>query len=163
MDTKKSVKHAMKFARAFTAGLIDETPEAHWLHQPSPGANHVLWTVGHLGVSHHWTRCQIDPSTSPRDEHWRKLFAGGSTPTDDASTYPSIADVRAYYEEQWDQLLAMLDRMNDNELEGATPEEASYLAKTKLGLFHFVSWHEGVHVGEIAAVRKALKLEKKFA
>lgn len=163
MDARQQTRAALEFARGFSKGLIDETPADKWLQAPGAAANHVLWNVGHLGVSHHWVRSQIDATVTPRDEKWRKLFGGGSTPTNDAAVYPKIADVRSYYEAQWDAVLAQLDAISDAELAAPVSEDAAYLAKNKLGLFSFIAWHEGLHAGQIAMARKAAGLKPKFA
>lgn len=162
MQTKQQARVALEFARMFSKGLIDETPQDKWLHQPTAGANHVLWNVGHLGVSHHWVRCQIDSSVPPGDEKWRKLFAGGSTPVNDAAAYPKIEEVRAYYEKQWDAVLSLLDKISDAELDAPVPKDSELFSKNKLGLFYFIAWHEGLHAGEIAMARKAAGLKAKF-
>jgi hypothetical protein len=162
MEMRQQARAALEFARGYTKGLIDQTPTERWMHQPYAGANHVLWNVGHLGVSHHWVQCQVNPSVPPSDERWRKLFARGSTPNSDGDAYTSIAEVRAHYEREWDALLALLERLSDAELAAPVPKEASAAGKNKLGLLYFTAWHEGVHAGEIAAIRKALGLKPKF-
>lgn len=162
MEPKQQARAAMEFARMFTRGIIDETPPDKWLFQPTTGVNHVLWNVGHLGVSNRWVRGQIDSSAPPGDADWRKRFAAGSTPVSDGAAYPPTADICAYYEREWDALLALLDQMSDAELAAPVSKDAAMLAKNKLGLFYFAAWHEGMHAGEIAAIRKALGLKAKF-
>jgi hypothetical protein len=162
MDTRQQARATMEFARMFTKGILDETLPDKWLVQPTTGVNHVLWNVGHLGVSNRWVRGQIESPAPPGDADWRNLFSAGSTPVSDGAVYPKTADVRAYYEKEWDALLALLDRMSDAELAAPVSKDAAMLAKNKLGLFYFAAWHEGMHAGEIAAIRKALGLKPKF-
>ena len=39
------------FARNYTLGLVDQTPNKDWLQIPNGGVSHVAWQVGHIAFS----------------------------------------------------------------------------------------------------------------
>ena len=38
------------FARNYSTGLLDQTPEVDWFRQPPSGVSHIAWQVGHLAI-----------------------------------------------------------------------------------------------------------------
>ena len=84
-----SDKHRARFpferARNALLGLIEDLPADAWCWQPFVGANHVMWIVGHIGVTDNLaieTLTGVKPSDLPPHTGF---FAPGSTRVPDAS------------------------------------------------------------------------------
>ena len=163
MDRREQARGQLKFVRSYTNGLIEAFPPDKLLAQPTAGANHLLWQVGHLAKATNWAANLIDADIAPYPEAMGKLFGTGSAPTTDASAYPPFGEVRAMFDASYDDLLGLLDSAAGKTLDEPLPDDSAYAAPNKFGLFAFTAWHEGFHAGQIACLRKALGLAPKWA
>ena len=68
----------LAFARRVTLTLIEEIPEAEYLRQPLPGANHALWIAGHIANGDHSFLTGLGSSEPVLPDSWATLFGPGS-------------------------------------------------------------------------------------
>jgi uncharacterized damage-inducible protein DinB len=151
-------KATMDLARNCTLKLADGVPADKTCHQPVPNSNHVIWVLGHLACTDDWFAASQGNRDSVIDESWGKLFGMGSTPTDDATAYPSLDEIKAALERARQTLLEVFEAMDEKKLKSPVPDELKPFAPTYAAIMSSIAWHEGFHSGQLSAVRRSLGL-----
>lgn len=129
--------------------------------------NHAIWTLGHLCVIEGNLRQILLDEPNPV-EPWRAHFGAGTKPpseasmsSGDASQYPSFDELLRTFRELRAGTLAMLDRLDDADLDAAPPnvppgfEEAM---QTVGQTYLLTALHAMVHYGQLADVRRVVGL-----
>jgi hypothetical protein len=148
------------FARNYTLGLLEQTPEADWFRQPPGGVSHIAWQVGHLAFAEYRLALWRIRGAQPQDgdlisETHRSLFGPESVPDPDPARYPSAADLRAALDRVHGQVLRELPGLGEDQLDEPVPHPHPY-AKTKLRALLWCAHHEMVHAGQIGLLRRQL-------
>jgi uncharacterized damage-inducible protein DinB len=161
MELRDHARHALKFSRRLSAGLLGsfKTPE-NWVFQIHPKANHPLWIAGHLALVDNAFINRFRPALATKPEGWDALFGFGSQPKPDASLYPSPEEVLSYFRGQREVLLQVLEELSEDELRAAAPaagERSPIAGAPSLGhAFIFIAYHEGLHSGQLTVTHRAL-------
>jgi uncharacterized damage-inducible protein DinB len=162
MSDKQCARFLFDRARRGLLGLIEDLPADKWCWQPFKDANHVTWSVGHIAtVDNLAIEVLTGAKPSPLPPH-AELFGPGSKPLADPAKYPTRDEVLAYAKAQRERLLAALDAASDESLTREMPSQWKSIWPDVRSMLLSLAWHEGFHVGQIAAVRKALGLKPKF-
>lgn len=147
-------------AREDTKRFLEDLSDDEWFAQPFEGANHIAWQVGHLATAEYGIVVGEALGRTFADVDWltddfRTLFRRESVPQSDAGSYPQPTEI-----------VAMLDRVHRHALDGLATvsddlldEPSAHghpLAETRLDALHLCAWHEGVHTGQIAMLRRAI-------
>lgn len=159
MDIKTRVKAYLDFTRQWTLNYLEGISEDRYTYQPWPGANHVLWNLGHIAASDTFGIAALKGSTDTPTGPYDGIFGMGSTPVDDTSKYPPIKKVRHDLDDQRRELLSLLEGMSEADLLKPTEGDMAQFAPDIAGVLFTLAWHEGVHAGQIVAIRKALGLK----
>ena len=120
--------------------------------------NHVRWQLGHAAVSL-WNLAAMfgTPPAWEDAQLYKKLFARGSDLYPDTQQYPSLATLRARYEEALEAAIANVRELNEERLH----EMVDLTEQWRMELYQailFLSHHTAYHAGQIALVRaKVLK------
>lgn len=154
---------ALGFARFMTLKFLDAIPEEQWCHVPVPGGNPAVWIAGHVAwEDDDCLKSLIEDRGSELPQRWHDCFATSSTPTSNADDYPTIAEIRTTLEtlrrELIDFFTASADRLAD-----PLPEAWHAFAKDLAALMPALACHEMIHVGQLAVIRKSLKLAPVFS
>ncbi len=148
----------LEHARCATIGFLEGVPPERYCWQPYAGANHVMWVLGHLAVTDGFALRQLGKRAPALPEAYQTLFGPGSTPVEDSGVYPNRTQALEVLQAQRDRLLAVLDTMGDESLAQPLSEDIRWFAADGVDLFLKLCWHEGLHAGQITAVRKSLHL-----
>ena len=162
MDKAELLALAEKAEQRF-AGLLDDIPAEKWCYQPFPGANHALWTVGHLAVVNRRVTGLLTGQPPAGDERFGALFGKGTSPQPDVAAYPAPAEVLAEAAAARAGWLDAIRSAPDARLADATPEMVRPFAPTYGTLVAAIAGHTQFHAGQLAMIRKALGLAPKFA
>jgi uncharacterized damage-inducible protein DinB len=138
--------------------IFDAIPPEQFLHQPFPGANHALWTMGHLATVDQYFLKSIAGRDGAIFEQNQAMFFAKSQPSPNASDYPPPASVRAYFDASRAEFRAWIDSLDDARLEAALPEKWQQFASSLAGMVLRLCWHEGMHYGQLTVIRKGLGL-----
>ena len=87
---------------------------------------------------------------------YRDLFGKDSTPSADASKYPSIKVVREFFVHTLRETLDLISTMDEAALEEKTSGAAHPYFSTRAGAVAMVAMHETFHGGQIALIRRVL-------
>lgn len=153
---------AAGFARATTDALLADFPEDRLLYQSAPGANHALWTIGHLAAATVYFRSLLDGSIDGVPTSYLKLFGYGSTPLTDRAAYPPVDELRRHRDSAFAAFVRVASDLPPSELLGPPAQKAEGLADDKLAAIERLAWHEGWHSGQISGIRRALGMKGLF-
>lgn len=138
--------------------VFDAIPAEHFLHQPFPGANHALWTMGHLATVDQYFLKSIAGRDGALFEQNKGKFFAKSQPSPNAGDYPPLESVRAYFDSSRSEFRAWIDGLDDAKLAAPLPQEWQQFAQTLGGMILRLVWHEGMHYGQLTVLRKSLGL-----
>lgn len=140
---------------AYAKRLVADIPEDKMAVQPAPGMNHAAWVLGHLACTADMLGGMLGLAAVCPDD-WPALFDWSSSPTSDASGYPSKATLLQALEDAHAAIAAALPDVAEARWQEATPLEAvrSFLP-TQGDCFVFVmAAHEMMHLGQLSAWRR---------
>lgn len=132
--------------------LVDGLSTEQLLHVPAGFHNNLLWQLGHVAVAAQ-ALCYERSGLPPRLPVWFKpLFGKGSSPAQWTGRIDPD-EVRAWMLESLDMLRRDFEAHAFTEY---TPYETSTGSRiTRIGeALDYVLWHEGVHLGNMMALRK---------
>lgn len=136
--------------------LVADIPDERMCVQPYPAANHAAWVLGHLAyVFDSMTRVWGQQPTMPREI--ADLFKVGSQPTEDRSKYPSKAALWEMYEQNCLRVVEIVktappEKFNE---EFPNPRLRFMLPTIGVAMVHILTSHQGVHLGQLSAWRRA--------
>ena len=147
----------------FLAGFDDTNRVAQAEHLP----NHASWTLGHIALYLHRGAERIDGVAMPESD-WvtgdgtagsaqrydTESVCYGSTPVADAARYPTLARGRAIFEAACDRLAATVRTAAWAKL--CEEVEWGPSKKTLRALAMHVTFHCGLHAGQLMDLRRAL-------
>jgi uncharacterized damage-inducible protein DinB len=138
--------------------LVKARPPDQFLHQPCPGANHALWTLGHLATVNQYFLKTLAGRDGALFEKYKAMFFAKSQPSPDAATYPPVAALRDYFQSSRTAFRGWVASLSDQQLTGPAPEEFQKFAPTLGNILMRLLWHEGMHYGQLTVIRKSLGL-----
>jgi hypothetical protein len=138
----------------------------------APGLpNHVAWSLGHLAMTMHRVAERLDGGPMPESDfitsakgdaskYGTETVAFGSQPTADPSLYPPYARCLEIFNSAVTRLSVAARASDAAKLAAPTPWSNG---TTTLGaLVARMAFHNGMHCGQIADLRRALKLGSIF-
>jgi hypothetical protein len=154
----------------YLAGFDDTNHTAQAQHLP----NHVAWSLGHLALTMHRLAEKLDGQllpdsdfalTQPPEGESQRFFTEsvsfGSKPGPHPSMYPSFARCREIFDHAIDRTASAFEGASDTQLDqnvkwGTTEVPLWTLAAR-------IAFHNGMHTGQIADLRRAMKMKSIFA
>jgi hypothetical protein len=160
MSRLKLALEQIVFARNYTLGLLDQTPEAEWFRQPPAGVSLVAWQVGHLAHAEYRLALWRIRGPQPQDEglfsqEFARFFGANSVPNPDSAKYVTASEIRATLDRVHEQVLRELSALDEAELDQPVPHPHRF-AKTKFLALLWCAHHEMVHAGQIGLLRRQL-------
>jgi len=156
----------MRYAKGF-----DDT---NHVVQPPNLPNHFAWSMGHMALTMHRIAERLDGKPLPEADFVKGVGGGGNTqqfdtesvsmnsvPTSDSKLYPRAAQCTAIFSNAIDRCAAAFEAATDVQLD----------APTKWGQVEVPTWstgvrmvfHNGLHTGQFADLRRALGMGSIFA
>ena len=147
--------HAWNLNLGYAKRLVADIPDSGMALQPAPGMNHAAWVLGHLACTADMLGAMIGEKPVCPPE-WTALFDWNSTPSSDASRYPSKAVLLEALENAHARLAAALAGIPESRWTEPTPiEEIRGFLPTLGDCFVFVmAAHENIHLGQLSAWRR---------
>jgi uncharacterized damage-inducible protein DinB len=139
--------------------LFTGIPAEEFLHQPCPGANHALWTLGHLATVNQYFLKTLAGRDGTLFEKYKEMFFAKSQPMSDAASYPPLDVLRDYFKTSRAAFRSWVESLSDEQLTGPAPEEFKKFAPTLGNILMRLLWHEGMHYGQLTVIRKSLGLK----
>lgn len=168
----ESILACRSLAGRYLAGFnsLNHTRQAEGL------PNHVAWSLGHCALTMHRVAAHLDgqaipdtdfsaaPSTSATDDPTfcfrSDSIMFGSRPVDDPSIYPSFERCVQIYECACERLAAAVSAATMDHLQREVP-----WGKASMSLYLLAArmiFHNGMHTGQIADLRRAMRMPSTF-
>ena len=144
----------LKRAELLVCDLTDEQMVA----QPSGVINHPAWTLGHLGATSDALAGVLGlPSTLP--DAWKEACRMGSIPSGNAADYPGKVEILEELRAQHERVSEAMQAVDAERLRQPMPPPRGKRFPT-VGDFAvaLMTMHEGHHLGQVAAWRRAMGL-----
>lgn len=164
-----SVLLSRDLLKRYLAGFDDSNHTKQTADLP----NHVAWTLGHLAHTMHRVTQKIDGGVIPESDFFTGTGRGdsrrfdtegvsfGSKPVGDAAAYPSLARCIEVFDRAIDRLAAATRSADDAKLDMLMPW-GSIEVPVWAGIARMV-FHNGTHTGQLADLRRALRMKSIFA
>ena len=147
--------HVWSLNLGYAKRLVADIADDKMALQPAPGMNHAAWVLGHLACTADMLGAMIGvkPVCPPE---WASLFDWNSSPSSDASQYPSKATLLKALEDAHAGIAAALPSIQESRWPETTPLEAVRGFLPTMGdCFVFVmAAHENMHLGQLSAWRR---------
>lgn len=153
---------ALDFSRQTLHTMVEGFPADKACHQPFPGANHMLWNMGHIAWVDDLFLTSLAGQPSALSPAFIEKFAWKTTPTSNPADYPDLLTVRRHLDERRLTLTKWFRRLTAPQLAAATPANFQDMAKIFADLPGSIAGHECMHVGQITVVRKSLGLARQI-
>jgi hypothetical protein len=147
--------HIWNMNLGYAKRLVADVPDEAMALQPAPGMNHAAWVLGHLACAADMLGGMIGtPPVCPPE--WTALFDWNSTPSSDATGYPSKAVLLKALQDAHARIAAALPGVPSGRWTEPTPIEGIRGVLPTIGdCFVFVmAAHENVHLGQLSAWRR---------
>ena len=145
----------LRHARHLVEGLMPE----QCIAQPGGLINHPTWTIGHLAVTSSVVLMElgVQPTFPPE---WMERFFPGVPISASAADYPAFSELMSEYETVHARLSEVVPTVTEAMLEAEPQMDPVKRRFSAVGQFvaYAMTAHEGVHLGQIADVRRALGL-----
>lgn len=151
------IENSTELLLRYVAGFDDRTA----LAQPPNLPNHVIWCLGHLALTMHRGAERIRGATIEL-KYDPEPFAFGSQPIGDAAAYPKLAVMIDRFRAAHRTLADAVRAAGDDGLEKQVQWGVAGNVLSGFDLALRMLFHNGVHCGQIADLRRALGMPSIF-
>ena len=151
------------FTYAFNLGHIEQQvkdlSDEQMVQQPHGVVNHPAWTIGHLAsASNQLAKVLGLDSTFPAD--WEEKFKTGGTPSANGAFFPPKGQLLAELTAQHARVADAIGKADPATFANEFPDEGTRKHFPTIGAFcgYLMTAHEGTHIGQLAAWRRAMGL-----
>ena len=158
MQCKDAIRQSIGMADMMFAKYLEDLDDAAFLIRPVAGMNHIAWQMGHLISTEHGTVEGIKPGSSPTlPEGFDAKHGKETTTSDDPKAFHTKDEYLALWKAQRAATLAVLDSLEDAELDAPAPERIRGFCPTVGHALNMMGGvHPLMHAGQFVAVRRAL-------
>ena len=146
------------FQLGYAQKLVADVPDEQLAAQPVPGRgmNHAAFLLGHLAWVGDNGASMIGGQKMLPSE-WTALFGMGVKPRDDRSLYPSKAELLKSLEDSHTRFSDAAAKATPEMLAQPAPERMrARFATTGHLILALLTAHEGMHMGQLSAWRRAM-------
>lgn len=143
--------------------LVRDLSAEQMVRQPHGVVNHPAWTLGHLAQASNQLAVALGlESTFPAA--WKEAFRTGATPNSDVAAYPAKDALLAEFAAQHERVSNVFEAAEPTALDATLarehPNERTRQRFPTVGDYaiFLITSHEGSHLGQIAAWRRAMGL-----
>ena len=145
----------LRVARA----MVDDLTPEQMVEQPHGVVNHPAWSLGHLVMTADGLAglLGLDPEAP---EGWATVFATGGIPAGDPSLFPAKRELLDALASQHERVGAAVERADPAWFATPNPDERRRRRFPTVGdvAVFLMTSHEMLHLGQIAAWRRAMGL-----
>jgi hypothetical protein len=170
MRSPEMLAQAVLLTKPFVARALTGFDPSMATRQAPGLPNHAAWCLGHLSLTMHRVAGMIDGGDLPAadfipgaargdaERFGTESVAFKSEPTDDPAAFPTLARAAAIYDAACDRLAAAARGASEEALAADVP-----WGQAKAPLWTLVlrmAFHNGVHIGQMMDLRRALGLPR---
>lgn len=156
MALEQEIK-VLRFQHGYGEMLLDGLTKEKAFDLVCAGGVNPAWIIGHLGFVSNLVATMIGGESKIDLDQWKPLFGGGSTPTTDASAYPTWDELLRVWRQGADQLADLTPKASGGLLGQPNPNARM---KDALPTVHdFLSFvltaHVAMHLGQLSTWRRS--------
>ncbi|MCD0461273.1 DinB family protein [Roseiconus lacunae] len=159
MSTIDYIRRSLQTSRNLTLALIDDLKDAPMQVPTTNGGNPPIWILGHLTYGEaNIVESIIEGKPNPLLS-WDATFGAGKEPSTELESYPPWDELRATFETVREKTLALLDRLDDADLEKPVkkcPEGREDFFGTIEQCMMVLTLHPLMHYGQLTDSRRVL-------
>ncbi len=153
------------FHLTLAEGLINGIDAADAATSTCPGGQHPVWVIGHLAFVAGQVTSMLGGTPSIDMDRWKALFDGGTELQQGVGAYPAWDEVVAAWKKGHADVVALAPNAPSEALAGPCPYD--FFVQAGLPTVHdFLSFvlttHEGYHLGQLSAWRRAKGMPRLF-
>lgn len=156
MTTKEAIRKTLEFSWQITQDALKDLQDADLLVRSVPAANHIAWQLGHLIVSEHEALVALGHAAPDLPPGFVEAHARPAAGRNEPQHFGSKADYLALFGQVRAATIAALEATPAEAFDTPAPEKTREYAPTIGDLFLILGWHELMHVGQYAPVRRML-------
>lgn len=158
MTTAKNVIKASLDTSAFVVNAyLEDMSDDDLFIRPAESANHIAWQLGHLITAENGMINKICPGSMPElPEGFAEQYSKETSTSDEREKFHTKADYLRLMGQQRAASLAALQKVSDEDLEQAAPEEMREYVPTVGAVFALLATHAMMHSGQWVIVRRQL-------
>ena len=148
-----------KFNLGHLESLVKDLTDEQMVQQPHGVVNHPAWTLCHLASSSNFVAQAFGlESTFPAD--WDAALKAAKVPSGDAAAYPSRAALLAELTGQHERVAKAVANADPALFAKEYPDENMRKYFPTIGAManYMLAAHEGTHIGQVSAWRRAMGL-----
>ena len=147
-------------SRVFTKQFLKDLTDAEWIWSPPQYTTHMAWQVGHITVAQYSlclrrVRGRTKADESLISDAFIEAFKPGSKPVAEPEKNPSLDEIRRVFDAVHQHSVDELSGRSEAELDEPLADPHPRF-KTKFEAIEFSAFHEMVHAGQIAVLRRLM-------
>lgn len=163
MSISAQIKNELNLPTFTVQAYLQDLSDEDLMRRPAENANHIAWQLGHLIAAEHNLNNMVCPDSMPAlPEGFAEQHNKEAASNDDKSHFCTKTEYVKLMEQQRAGTLSLLDRMSDEELEAAAPEDIQQFGATVGAVIAGQSAHWMMHAGQWVIVRRQLGKEAIF-
>lgn len=152
----------LELSRGFLKMLLEGLTDEQMMTRPCPKGNHAAWIVGHLAWTDDSFLQGLAGQASGIPESWNAMFGMKSEPSDDPAAYPPREELMRRLDDRREGVRAWLSGLSEAELTAPIEGDMAQFARTLAMVPSSLSFHEGMHAGQLSMARRAAGLGPLF-
>jgi hypothetical protein len=162
-----ALAESMRATKPFVTRFLAGFDESNRTKQVPNLPNHAAWCLGHLALTMNRFAERFDGISLPESDFLTADGTGGnatqfdtesvsigSKPVDNPAIYPSLARGQQVFEDAIDRISSALEAMSSEQLAEEQPWGPG--RSTVANLAARITFHNGMHAGQIADLRRSL-------
>ncbi len=160
---KEHVLAAFGFTLTYAKKAVEDIPQEKMNDLPSGLVQHPAWILGHLAMACDGV-CKMLGALPGCPADWEPLFKMGSKPSSSGVQYPDKTALLEALEEGHDRVTKAFQDATDDALAQPMPDEIIRAMFPTTGNFvvFLMTGHEGMHLGQLMAWRRAQSMNAAF-
>lgn len=160
-QTESTVQLAIKqlgFSRQFLLGLIESFSEEHMTLRVADAGNHALWIMGHVAFADDTIVAAFAGDSKLPPGH-AELFSAGTLPHDDASVYPSRAELLERMSGTRQRTIEWAQTLTGEAASQPAPAAIQAIAPDAITAAFTLAHHDFLHAGQLTTIRASLGMK----
>ena len=168
-ERAQAIAGMLRATKPFVTRFLAGFDETNWTKQMPTLPNHASWCMGHLALTMNRFAERFDGKGLPESDYTKgdgtagnaerfdtESVSVGSKPVDNPAIYPTMARSQQVFEDAVDRLGAALESLSDAQLDEVQPWGKGEFRVADLAAR--VTFHNGMHAGQLADLRRAMGL-----
>lgn len=145
-----------KYSRTSSLILLSKLDESLWDIQPEHWPNNIRWLAGHVYAEAEGFMHDADHHYEITRPDWMPLFLDGSRPSEWEGDVPSKEEILEALQEQEKRIETFFSEKLHHKASKVRDLNGMKLETVDSAL-QFITWHEGIHLGDIKSLRLVTK------